>query len=73
MRRYYWYCDCCRQRGNRLYRERRDAARRVEIHRNKCPQPREAKVRSTKSAYLPIHLPYGGLPVKYEDFKVSAE
>lgn len=68
MRRYYWYCDCCRQRGNRLYENRKDAAKRVEIHQRKCPLPGEAKVRSTKSACLPIYVGWGGLPVKVEDF-----
>ena len=56
MPRYYWYCEGCEQRGNGLYEERKDARKRVDLHRKKCGSPEKAKIRSTKSHYLPTHV-----------------
>jgi hypothetical protein len=55
MIRYYWYCQECKQRGNKLYDKKKDAEKRIEIHKEnkKC---NKTKIHSTKSQYLPIHI-----------------
>ena len=73
MKSFYWFCSFCHQRGNKLFPSKSEAQKRANNHNNKYHSALQrygvAKVLSTKSAYLPIHVRYAHSRVTKEEFK----